>query len=142
MKSLLLSCLLFLTLSVASFAQTADEKAVVAAVTKLKSAMLDPTKSNLNAIALAELTYGHSNGLIEDKATFMENLLSGKSDFVKIDLTDQTVKVVGTTAWVRHTLSAETKNSGVPGTTKLSVLLIWQKQQGQWKLLARQAVKV
>ncbi|KAA5541618.1 nuclear transport factor 2 family protein [Adhaeribacter rhizoryzae] len=142
MKSLLLACLLFLTVTVASVAQTADEKAVAVAVTKLKSAMLDPTKSNLNAIAMAELTYGHSNGLIEDKAAFMENLLSGKSDFVKIDLTDQTVKVAGNSAWVRHTLSADTKNSGVPGTTKLSVLLVWQKVQGQWKLLARQAVKV
>jgi hypothetical protein len=141
MKSFFFSCLLLLTLSVSGFAQSADEKAVAAAVDKLKSAMIDPTKSNLNNIALAELSYGHSNGLVEDKAAFMENLLSGKSDFVKINLTDQTVKVVGNTALVRHTLSGDTNNSGVAGTVKLAVLLVWQKQQGQWKLLARQAVK-
>ncbi|GEO03834.1 hypothetical protein AAE02nite_14980 [Adhaeribacter aerolatus] len=142
MKSILCSFFLLLAVSLSGFAQTADEKAVAAAVEKLKTAMVNPDKNNLNNIALPELSYGHSNGLIENKATFMENLLSGKSDFVKIDLTDQTIKVVGNTALVRHTLTAETKNGGVPGTTKLSILLIWQKQQGQWKLLARQAVKV
>lgn len=142
MKRFCLACMLLLAWSLSATAQSADEKTVAAAVEKLKSAMIDPTKSNLQHIALAELSYGHSNGLVEDKATFMENLLSGKSDFVKINLTDQTIKVVGNTALVRHTLTADTKNSGVPGTVKLAVLLVWQKQQGQWKLLARQAVKV
>ena len=142
MKRIFLLLFALFTLTIVGYAQTAEEKAVTAAVEKLKNAMVNPDKNNLNSIALPELSYGHSNGLIEDKATFMENLLSGKSDFVKIDLTDQTVKVVGNTALVRHTLSAETKNSGVPGTVKLAILLVWQKQQGQWKLLARQAVKV
>ncbi|HEY6902271.1 MAG TPA: nuclear transport factor 2 family protein [Puia sp.] len=119
-----------------------EESAVGAAVERLRKALIDPTKENLDAIALDELTYGHSSGVIQNKAEFEEALLSKKSDFVTIDLTEQTIKVIGNTAWVRHTLSATNNDGGKPGTAHLYVLLVWMKQKGQWRLLARQAVKV
>ncbi|MCU0325285.1 MAG: nuclear transport factor 2 family protein [Spirosomaceae bacterium] len=128
--------------SVSSFAQSKEEIAVSKAVESLKNAMLSGNRADLESIATSELTYGHSNGLIEDKAQFVEALASGKSDFVTINLSDQTIRVVGNTAWVRHKLAAETNNGGVAGTTKLSILLVFQKQKGYWKLLARQAVKI
>ena len=34
-----------------------------------------------------------------------------------------------------------TNNDNKPGEVHLLILLVWQKQHGQWKLLARQAVK-
>ena len=37
--------------------------------------------------------------------------------------------------------NATTNDGGKPGTVKLKVLLIFQKENGAWKLLARQAVK-
>lgn len=129
-------------LSVSSFAQSKDEKAVSDAVEFLKNAMISGNKADLESLAAEELTYGHSNGLIEDKKMFVEAIASGKSDFVTINLTDQTLKVIGNTAWVRHKLSAETNNNGVAGTVKIAILLVFQKQKGSWKLLARQAVKI
>lgn len=144
MKMLLFSALLAVAM-VPVFAQSKDEskdeQAVGAAVESLRKALIDPTKANLDALVLDELTYGHSNGNIQDKTTFEEALLNKSSDFVTIDLTNQTIKVVGNTAWVRHILSATTNDGGKPGTTHLSILLIWVKQKGQWRLLARQAVK-
>lgn len=127
---------------VATAQSSSSEKEVAVAVESLRKALIDPTKSNLDNIVLDELTYGHSNGVIQDKAAFEEALLTGKSDFVTIDLTDQTIKVVGNTAWVRHTLTATNNDGGKPGTAHLYVLLVWMKQKGGWKLLARQAVKV
>ena len=123
------------------FAQTKEEKEVAQAIETLKRGMISGDKTVLEKLAASELTYGHSSGKIEDKTAFVEAIVSKKSDFVKIDLTNQTIKVVGNTAIVRHILSAETNDGGVPGTVKLAVLLVWQKQNGQWKLLARQAVK-
>lgn len=139
-KMLLFSALLAVT-AAPVFAQSKDEQAVGAAVESLRKALIDPTKDALDALVLNELTYGHSSGNIQDKATFEEALLNKSSDFVTIDLTNQTIKVVGNTAWVRHILSATTNDGGKPGTAHLSVLLIWVKQKGQWHLLARQAVK-
>lgn len=129
-------------LSSRSFAQDKEEQAVTAAVENLRKALVDPDKSVLDKLAADELSYGHSSGMVQDKAEFIEALTSGKSDFVTIELTEQTVKVVGNTAIVRHHFSATTNDGGKPGAVKLSILLVWQKQKGQWRLLARQAVKI
>ena len=141
MKVMLFSVLMALT-AVPVFAQSKDEQAVAASVESLRKALIDPDKATLDGLVVDELTYGHSNGNIQDKAAFEEALLNKSSDFVTIDLTQQTIKVDGNTAWVRHILSATTNDGGKPGTAHLSVLLIWVKQKGQWRLFARQAVKV
>ncbi|HWB90692.1 MAG TPA: nuclear transport factor 2 family protein [Puia sp.] len=140
MKMMLFSALMALT-AVPVFAQSRDEQAVAASVETLRKALIDPDKATLDALVVDELTYGHSNGNIQDKAMFEEALLNKSSDFVTIDLTQQTIKVVGNTAWVRHILSATTNDGGKPGAVRLSILLVWVKQKGQWRLLARQAVK-
>lgn len=136
--SLLMVCLL--TTAIAS-AQTKSEKQVGEAVETLKKAMLDGDRSQLEAVAAEKLSYGHSGGKVEDKAAFVESIASGKSDFVSIDFTNQTIQVSGKTAVVRHHLSAKTNDGGSPGTVSLNILLVFQKQHGKWLLLARQAVK-
>ena len=141
MKMTFLATMLFVVISAPVFAQSRDEQSVAAAVESLRKALIDPNKATLDALALDALTYGHSSGVIQDKAAFEEALLNKSSDFVTIDLSQQTIKVVGNTAWVRHILSATTYDGGKPGSTKLSVLLVWVKQKGVWRLLARQAVK-
>jgi len=125
-----------------AMAQSKEDAAVNAAVENLKKAMIDGDKAGLEKITSDKLSYGHSSGKIEDKASFVDNIVTGKSDFVTIELTNQTVSVSGDAAIVRHTLSATTNDNGNPGSVKLNILLVWQKQKGQWKLLARQAVKV
>jgi hypothetical protein len=122
-------------------AQPGSEAEVAKAVETLRQAMLDANKQALEKIAADELTYGHSNGLIENKAAFVENIASGKSDFVSITLSEQSVVIVGSTAIVRHKFVADTNNGGTPGKANISVLLVWEKLKGEWKLLARQAVK-
>jgi len=123
-------------------AQDKASAAVATAVENLRKLMVDPDKAALDKLTAEELSYGHSNGNIQNKAEFIEAFFNGKSDFVSIDLTEQTIKISGNTAIVRHVLSAATNDSGKPGTAHLSVLLIWQLQKGAWKLLARQAVKI
>lgn len=141
-KRIFLFLFCFLSLQAALQAQTKDEKEVAQAVETLRSGMISGDRKVLEKIAATDLSYGHSSGKIEDKAAFVQAIVSGESDFVNIDLSDQTVKVVGNTALVRHNLSAATNNNGVAGNVKLAILLVWQKQNGQWKLLARQAVKI
>ncbi|MDH7462689.1 nuclear transport factor 2 family protein [Chitinophagaceae bacterium 26-R-25] len=124
-------------------AQTKDEKAVADAVETLRKAMISADKAALEGITLDQLTYGHSSGKLEDKKTFVENITNGNSHFLDITLTDQTITVVKETAIVRHKLSANTDDKGKgPGKVELYILLVWQKNGGKWKLLARQAVKV
>jgi len=121
----------------------AAEPAVAAAAERLRIAMIDPTPVALGALVAEDLSYGHSGGKVDTKASFIGDLVAGKSDFVAITITDQTIKVVdGQTAIVRHTLAADTNDSGKPGKVALKILGVWQKQGSDWKLLARQAVRI
>ena len=88
--------------------------------------------------------YSHSNGRTQNKADFIAEIINpGGLDFLRIDLEDQTIKVVGETAIVRHTLVADTvRGSGATGLFVVGNLLVWQNQQGQWKLLARQSYRL
>jgi hypothetical protein len=138
-KNLLMLCFSLFVLF--AQAQSKNDKAVTAAVNQLIAAMISGDKAALEAVASDHLSYGHSGGHVEGKAEFVEKIASGKSDFVTIDITEQTIEVVGKTAIVRHSFAAATNDGGKPGTVKLKVLLIFQKENGSWKMLARQAVK-
>ena len=143
LKRLIAIVTIALLASCATGMSTADDaSAVAAAAEKLRVAMIDPTRENLGALVAEELSYGHSGGKVDTKASFIADLLDGKSDFVTIVITDQTIKVIdGGVAIVRHTLSADTNDSGKPGKVTLKILGVWQKQGGQWKLVARQAIR-
>ena len=125
----------------ALIAQSKAEKKVADVVESLRKAMIDGNKTELENLVSHNLSYGHSGGHIDDKAEFVDKLVTGKSDFVTMELSEQTISINGKTAIVRHKLSATTNDAGKPGEVHLMVMMVWQKQGGHWKLLARQAVK-
>lgn len=139
-KKYLLVFLLFAAAQVQ--AQSKSETEVMNAVEQLRQLMINPDSSRLARIVSDKLSYGHSSGLIEDKAAFVNALVSGKSDFVRIDLSNQTVQVSDKAAIVRHQLDADINDNNKPAKVKLAILTVWQKEKGQWKLLARQAVRL
>lgn len=122
-------------------AQSKKQTQVKAAVDNLITAMISGEREALETTTSNHLSYGHSGGHVEGKAEFVEKIVSGKSDFVTIDITEQSIDVLGKTAIIRHVLNATTNDGGKPGVVKLKVLLIFKKEQGRWKMLARQAVK-
>ncbi|HLP39852.1 nuclear transport factor 2 family protein [Lacibacter sp.] len=133
---------LFLISTAISFAQPKKEAQVNAAVEKLKLAMVSGERAALESIAADQLSYGHSSGLVETKAQFVEKIASGSSDFVTIELKNQTITISGNTAIVRHELHGTTNDNNKPGEVHLRIMLVWQKQNKEWKLLGRQAVKI
>jgi ketosteroid isomerase-like protein len=124
-------------------AQSKDEKKIAAAVEIYRKGMVDADRAALEMITANELVYGHSNGKVQTKAEFVDEIISNNPlDYVTVDITEQTIKLAGNTAIVRHTFSAETKGTdGKPGKVFIGNTLVFQKQQGKWKLLARQAYR-
>src|ERR1700752_3081634 len=138
MYKIILVMAIFINAIISVNAQSQDEKKVAEAVESLKNAMINADKNALESLVADKLSYGHSGGAIDDKKTFVEKIASGQSDFVTIDLSEQTISMSGNTAIVRHILKAKTNDGGKPGEVNLRILLVWQKQKGGWKLLARQ----
>jgi hypothetical protein len=117
------------------------EAAVAAAAEQLRRAMIEPDAAMLDALLAPELSYGHSSGKIDTKASFIAGLLGGASDFLSISISGQDIRLVQDAALVRHTLSAVTNDNGKPGSVTIRILQVWQLQHGRWKLIARQAVR-
>jgi len=139
-KLMVLNCLLVIGTTV--IAQSKDEAAVASVTEKLRVAMVNADQKSLESLVSEKLSYGHSGGHVEGKKEFVDKIVSGKSDFVTIDLSEQSIILNGHTAIVRHTLKATTNDGGKPGEVQLKVLLVWQKQGKNWILIARQAVKL
>lgn len=141
-KKLILATTFLMAIAVFGQKQN-DQDAVMAASEKLRLALISGEKAALESLIVPELTYGHSSGHIDDATEFVEKLVSKKSDFVTIDITNENAQIVGNTAIVRHHLYATTADLGkAPGEVSLDIVLVWVKAKKDWKLLARQAVKV
>ena len=142
MYKILVAMGIFINAIITANAQSQAERKVAEAVEFLRNAMINADKNGLENLVADKLSYGHSGGAVDDKKAFVEKIVSGQSDFVTIDLSEQTISISGNTAIIRHILKAKTNDGGKPGEVNLRILLIWQKQNGGWKLLARQAVKI
>lgn len=143
MKKIIPAFLLFAAALFSSKAEAQSKKIkeVEAAAEQLRLAMISGDSTALANIADDSLQYGHSGGHIDSKQDFVHTIASGHSDFVSIEIMHQTIQVKGKVAFVRHMLNAVTNDNNKPGTVKLSVLLVFIKEKGGWKLAARQAVK-
>ena len=128
--------------SPAALGDAADEAAVKANVEALRKALLAADKAALEKLAAEQLSYGHSGGTIQNKAQFVDGVMTRKAVVKSLDFPDLTVAIAGDAAIARHLYVSESETDGKPNSIKIGVLAVWQKQGGAWKLLARQAYKL
>ena len=144
MKKLFTFLLLFTTVIMVNAQQTPtkEEAAVNAAVEKLRAAMVSGSKADLEALLSKDLSYSHSNGHVETRNDFIKAISTKKSDFVKIDLVQQSVSVIDQIAIARHILVADTNDGGVPKHIFLGIVQVWRNEKGSWKMIGRRAFHV
>ena len=129
---------------VPAFAASAEEEAVAKKVEAFRSAQIAADAKAFDALCAPELSYSHSDGRVEDKPTFIANATNGKSKFLSLDYKDTQIRVVGPAAIVRfHWLGEqEAVADGKKSATNLHILMNWQKQGDDWKLLTRGSTKL
>src|SRR5882724_8986593 len=129
------------SLPITAHAESADEAAVAKAIDDLNKAMMAADKAKLEALVSDQLSFGHSGGRIETKKDFIDVVAGKKTIYKTITISEPTVSVVGNNAIARHIYAVETESNGKPGSAKVSVMQVWVKDGGTWKLLARQAFR-
>jgi hypothetical protein len=129
---------------VPAFAASADEDAVAKNVEAFRAAQVAANAEALAGLCAAELSYSHSSGVVEDKATFIANATNGKSKWLSLEYRDPKIRVVGPAAIVRFNWVGEQEAvaDGKKSATNLHILMNWQKQGTDWKLLSRAATKL
>jgi len=138
-------CLLLLCFYTAfSFAQSGQEQKVWQRVEALGKAVFD-TKDSAALLDLVDesLTYGHSGGNIEDKATMIKNAVASKTTYRNPTFENISIHVDDKLAVVRQNFRAISVDAqGVGTPLDLGILQVWKKEHRKWKLVARQAVKI
>ena len=116
-----------------------DEDAVARNLEAFRAAQMSSDAGALTNLCAPELSYSHSDAHVEDRTTFVTNATSGKSTFLSLAYRNPMIRVVGNTAIVRFNWVGEQRNvaDGSKTSTNLHILMIWQKQGDEWKLLAR-----
>ena len=125
-------------------AASGDEDAVAKSVEAFRAAQFAANAEALASLCAAELSYSHSDGRVEDKATFIANATNGKSKFLSLEYQDTKIRVVGPAAIVRFHWVGEQEAvaDGKKSSTNLHILMNWQKQAADWKLLSRASTKL
>ena len=113
-----------------------------AAVEALTRAMLQADGPALERLVSNQLSYGHSSGLVETKAQFVDAIINKEPVYKAISLTEPSTAIAGNNAIVRHKATVDYENAGKAASANIGVLQIWTKQDGRWKLLARQAFRL
>ncbi len=141
-KKLWLMLFLGLTFSVA-MAQSKEEKEVLNRVETWRKAVLAQDVKTLDKVFANEMTYGHSNGHMDTKSSFINTIRDKKEVYKELNLDDMTVSIVGNNALVRHKMTGSVDMAdGSVSKPNLGVLQVWNKTKNGWQLLARQAYKL
>ena len=121
----------------------ADEDAVLKNVEAFRAAQAAGNAEALVSLLAEELSYSHSNAKIDTKASLLDGVAKANYKWTSLEYKDPTVKVVGPTAIVRFTFVGEQEfNDGKKTPQNLHILMNWQKQGSDWKLLSRAATKL
>lgn len=125
-----------------ALAESGDEAAVKKAIDEFRQAMIGQDKAKLETLLADQLSYGHSSAKLDTKASLIDSTMSRKSKVKLLEFPELKVTMAGPNAIARHLYVSESELDGKTNHVKIGILAVWQKQDGGWKLLARQGFKL
>jgi ketosteroid isomerase-like protein len=141
MKSILKALFISVFFTSLAFAQTQSPADIEKSIDALSAAIIAADQKALDGMTMNEIVYAHSDGRVQDKKEFIDALVTGKSAFTKIQLSDQKITFIADMAFVSNHMSADIAPSGKPAHVELNIFYVWKKDGNTWKLLARKAFK-
>lgn len=143
MKGNLIIIILLAVMSTNGRSQRSETDEVANAVELFRTGVIEADRNLLDKLTAEQLVYAHSGGKVQDKTAFLEEIVGLQpNDYLDIQIADQTISVSNNTAVVRHIYAAVYLSNGEKGNLRIGNMMIWQKQDGNWRLLARQAYKL
>ena len=121
----------------------ADEDAVAKNVETFRVAQAAGNAEGIASLCAEELSYSHSNAKVDTKASLLDGVAKANYKWTSLEYKDPTVRIVGPTAIVRFNFVGEQEfTDGKKTPQNLHILMNWQKQGSDWKLLSRSATKL
>lgn len=121
----------------------ADEDAIAKNLEAFRAAQAAGKADPIGPLCAEELSYSHSSAKIDTKASLLDGIAKANYKWTTLEYKDPTIKVVGPAAIVRFTFVGEQEfTDGKKTPQNLHILMNWQKQGSDWKLLSRSATKL
>jgi ketosteroid isomerase-like protein len=114
---------------------------VLAAIEEYRKAMVDGNGARLLEMSADDMSFGHANGVVQTKVEFVKTVVDKVEVFYAIKLYDHNIRVSGDLAIARHTFDADVFFQGKDQNFLLNIIQIWKKEDGRWRLFARQSFK-
>jgi hypothetical protein len=109
----------------------------------LNAALVAKDTVTIKAMLGDNIVYGHSNSWLQTKQEVVNDLVSGKNGYKNIELVEKESFIVqGEAVAVRSVIHVEGFVNATNFDMKLQVLQVWKRINKQWKLIARQSVKI
>jgi hypothetical protein len=143
MKKLLYVIVLFILPAVLHAQNNSSaQMEVMMRMATLRNSLLKKDSAALSSVLASEVTYGHSNGLIQTKAQLIRSVMSGEQDYKSIDPSKMNVRIYDNTAVVTMNSMVHMIYQGKATDLNMEVMLVWVKKDKEWQLVARQSVKI
>jgi Domain of unknown function (DUF4440) len=109
---------------------------------QLHAALVAKDSVTLQGILHDSVSYGHSNGLIENKLSIWGNLKSNYIQYHDIKYSQLKIQIHKNTAIVRYKAEIDVDFESKNYKLALHTMQTWLRQKNSWQLLARQATKI
>lgn len=149
MKNLLLLLFLISCKILPVFAQNATFDAANTAEKEIRTLemrrfemMVRKDVKNLSEILAEDLTYVHSNGVLETKAQFLETLDKGKTLYQSIQTEDIKVRITDSMSLITGVALIRAWTGGQTLDLRLRFTDAYAKRDGRWQLISWQSTRV
>lgn len=116
-----------------------QEKALLSQVSKLDS-LMENNDSKILELFSADVSFGHSNGWVQNFQDFKTDFESGKVKYQSVNQTElKEFKIKNKFANIIRIVAVKGLYKNEIFEMKLSVLEFWIRQKGIWKLWSRQS---
>ena len=122
-------------------AQGPQQDVIMIHMLGLKTALIQKDSVSLSRLLSDDVSYGHSNALLQTRAQLIRDVMSGAQDYKSIDPSDMQIRIYDKTAIVTMKSEVSLVMQGKPMNISMNVLLVWIWKNNDWKLVARQSVK-
>ena len=136
--------LVLLLAGVTASAQSKKERDLIERTYLLSHTVFGSKDSlTLEDLFAKQATYGHSHGNLQTREQAIAGISRNKSKYADTAVSNVQVLINDDAAIVRHLFKArEIKPDGSVTPLNFTMMLVWVKEKGRWRLMGRQAVSL
>lgn len=128
--------------SYVALSQTSTENAVADIEKQRFAALVSKDYTYLDKVLAEDLIYCHSNGLIDNKASFIQSIKDGKLAYQEMNVEELKVRIYGKTAVITGVCGAKVLSNGQQLNTRFRFTDVYVKNKVGWQMVSWQSLRM